>query len=127
MGEKECAPYDEEGYPTYDLYHDNKLLRDTSTSKSEYYSNTIYYEDEHLNNYSLANFDIVNKKSSFDEIKKSSIKIDDLNELGNKSSDVHITSGGTSYYYDDEGKIHNVGDEFETKPAEKYGPMKYEE
>ena len=110
---------DYEGY----LYKGDKLQRDTSIFRSEYYSNTAYYDNILLNNYFLANYD---KKASVkkEEIaKKSGINTDSATTGNKKSSDTHKTSGGTNYEVDDLGHVTVYGDEFETRPAEKYGPM----
>ena len=40
------------------LYYSNKLLRDTSNAKSEFYTNELYYTHETLNNFFLANYDL---------------------------------------------------------------------
>ena len=110
---------DVDGY----LYQNNKLMRDTSIIKSEYYTNTLYYNNINLNNYYLANYDEgsigkrekVNTNNGYNDYEKA-------NE-NKKSADIHKTSGGTEYYIDDWGNAKGVEVQYETREAEKYGPM----
>ncbi len=108
------------------LYQNGTLARDTSIIRSEFYTNTEYYKNINLNNYYLANYD----KQSIP--KKESVVIDpSVDEriiAGNsmKSADIHKTDGGTDYYVDEWGNLRGVDVTYETRPAEKYGPMKHE-
>lgn len=114
---------DSNGY----LYNDNTLMRDTSIAKSEYYTNTLYYDNVNLNNYYLANYDkewlakeaVVHEK----ENKKSKVDTSNATEGENKSADTHLTSGGTNYGVNAEGRVELYDAIPETKAAEKYGPM----
>ena len=40
-----------------------------------------------------------------------------------KTSDTHLTSGGTNYYVDEWGNVQGADITYETRPNEKYGPM----
>ena len=112
-------------YADYDgyLYKDDKLQRDTSIMRSEYYTDAGYYENILLNNYFLANHDTNAKIKKSEIAKKSNINTDSATTGTKKTSDPHKTSGGTNYEVDDMGRIVVYGDEFETRPQEKYGPM----
>ena len=114
---------DVEGY----LYQNDKLMRDTSIIRSEYYTNPLYYENINLNNYYLAYHDMGSIKKK--ELVTNSLESD--NEImtrgtsmeNQKSADIYKTSGGTDYYVDDWGHVKGVEIEYETREAEKYGPM----
>ena len=112
-------------YADYDgcLYKDGILQRDTSILRSEYYTDTGYYDNILLNNYFLANYDSKTKINKEDIAKRSGINTDSATSENKKSADSHKTSGGTNYEVDDFGHIVVYGDEFETRPQEKYGPM----
>lgn len=114
---------DVDGY----LYKDNKLMRDTSIIRSEYYTNAAYYENINFNNYYLANYDqtsigkrqhVVQSATSNSYSNGSAITSE-----SKKTSDAHKTSGGTNYYVDEWGTVHEADIIYETRPAEKYGPM----
>lgn len=107
------------------VYKDNKIMRDVSIERSEFYTNPAYYKSMVLNNYYLAYND-----ASFKEyIPKDTARVENYNtndysnKEGKKSADLHRTTGGLNYVVDDEGRVTTYGDTFETKPAEKYGPM----
>lgn len=113
---------DYEGY----LYKDDKLMRDTSILRSEYYTDTAYYENILLNNYFLAHHDNKAKIKKDEIAKKSGINTDLATKDNKKTSDTHKTSGGVNYDVDDMGRIVLHDAEFETRPAEKYGPMMHD-
>ena len=112
-------------YADYDgyLYKDNVLQRDTSILKSEYYTNTAYYDNILLNNYYLANVDTESNINKAAIAKKISLNKNNDSLDKKKSADIHKTSGGVNYEVDDMGRVRVYGDEFETRPQEKYGPM----
>ena len=113
---------DGDGY----LYYSNKILRDTTTAKSEFYTNTLYYREEALNNEYLATRD-----TSFIPFKVDRISRDDsasswTKQEAAKRAKQNVgkdTSGGTNYWVDEQGKIHVAETVDEMSVAEKYGPM----
>lgn len=109
------------------LYENNQLMRDTSIIRSEYYSNDLYYDNIVLNNYYLAYYDsgsIAKRETySYDTSKSEEIIADNIDRRNQKSADIYKTSGGTDYYVDEWGNAKGVEVEYETKEAEKYGPM----
>ena len=110
---------DVDGY----LYKDEKLMRDTSIIRSEYYTNALYYDNINLNNYYLANHDQGSIEKRNHVIRNSSSNGSMIVSETKKSSDAHLTSGGTSYYVDEWGNVQGADISYETRPAEKYGPM----
>lgn len=108
------------------LYFENQLQRDMSIAKSEYYTNTMYYDNIDLNNYYLARGDEITDMTILrkmrDEVKAKSNDSGD-NYTTQKSADTHKTSGGLNYYVDEYGRVKTYGDIYETQEAEKYGPM----
>ena len=112
-----------EYYADYEgnLYFNNELMRDTSIAKSEYYTNPLYYENDNLNNYYLAKYDsALNLGEYFSAVSVNGVE-SDMDKV-----EANAVSGGINYYIDDYGRIKTYGDEFETKPFEKYGPMPVE-
>ena len=111
------------------IYLNNELQRDTSIFKSEFYTNPAYYSEPNLNNYYLANYDSV--------VLPSTLKLGIRNNLDTSSviyqngdmvsvpkrNTASNTAGGTNYEVDEKGRVHMFDPEFETQPAEKYGPM----
>lgn len=114
---------DVDGY----LYQNNKLMRDTSIIKSEYYTNPLYYENVNLNNYYLANYDTgsIAKRETVERGSGESGEIitSGATNANQKTADAHKTTGGTDYYTDEWGNARGIEVQFETREAEKYGPM----
>ena len=104
------------------LYYDNELMRDTSIAKSEYYTDKAYYENINYNNYYLANHGHAITARELNSVSKSEINISQASAENTKSA-ASTTSGGTNYSIDAYGVVHTYGDTFETKEAEKFGPM----
>ena len=109
---------DSEGY----LYYDNVLMRDTSIAKSEFYTNTLYYNNVNLNNYYLAYFDNAGTAKDIEGEEKSEINASHMAKDSKKTS-ASNTSGGTNYSVDSEGRVQLYDPIPETSMAEKYGPM----
>lgn len=103
------------------LYYNNVLMRDTSNTKSEYYSNPIYYSDDALNNYYLAKYDTIQEIRL--QVSDNTISYDSKKGKTKDASGDGLITGGTNYYVDESGTVHTYGDIYETKPFEKFGPM----
>ena len=110
---------DVDGY----LYKDDKIMRDTSIIRSEYYTNALYYDNINLNNYYLANYDQGSIEKRNHVIRNSSSNASMIISETKKTSDTHLTSGGTNYYVDEWGNVQGADITYETRPNEKYGPM----
>ena len=104
------------------LYFDNELMRDTSIAKSEFYTDQAYYANTNYNNYYLANYGKAITVVELAGAVKSEVNLSKAN-VDSKKSIASNTSGGTDYSIDTYGVVHTNGDTFETKEAEKYGPM----
>lgn len=110
---------DVDGY----LYQNGALMRDTSVIRSEFYTNPVYYLNPNFNNFYLATYDEQSIAKRESVILDSSVDAKVMAEGSQKSSDTHKTSGGTDYYTDEWGLTRGVEVTYETRPAEKYGPM----
>lgn len=112
------------------LYFNNVLLRDTTTNKSEYYSNPEYYTNDQLNNYYLANYDVavVDGSKFFAQVGNANSNVDNNRVTTGRESDGGLSgkqapTGGTNYTIDAEGRIISQDKETDISGAEKYGPM----
>lgn len=105
------------------LYRNGSLMRDTSVIRSEFYTNPEYYTNVNLNNFYLATYDEKSIAKRETVILDSSVDARVIASGSQKSSDTHKTDGGTEYYIDEWGQARGVDVTYETRPAEKYGPM----
>lgn len=113
---------DSDGY----LYYSNQILHDTTTAKSEFYTNAIYYKEEALNNEFLALRDTSFKKFKVEKVEKSDNSSSWTKQEATaraRQNKGKATSGGTNYWVDEQGKIHVMEQAEEMTAAEKYGPM----
>ena len=97
-------------------------MRDTSIAKSEFYTNTLYYNNVNLNNYYLAYFDNAGTAKEIEGEEKSEINASHMAKDSKKTA-ASNTSGGTNYSVDAEGRVQLHDPIPETSMAEKYGPM----
>ena len=110
---------DMDGY----LYQNGALMRDTSVIRSESYTNPAYYTNPNFNNFYLATYDEKSIAKRETVILDSSVDARVIAGGSQKSADTHKTDGGTDYYIDEWGQARGVEVTYETRPAEKYGPM----
>lgn len=103
------------------LYYDNVLMKDTSISQSEFYTNLVYYTNVSLNNFFLANYDITDYTEVLKSNDKSDVNMTNANNEKTKTS-ASNTSGGTNYTVDAEGRVHIDESEFVISDLEKFGP-----
>lgn len=113
------------------IYFNNVLMRDTTTAKSEYYTNTAYYTDKNLNNFYLANYDKVVEPTLYHTSTSPSggfgPAITDLerdkNGSGSEKSSASRTAGGADYYVDNMGHVIVADKTGNISDFEKLGPM----
>ena len=113
------ADYD--GY----LYSDDKLLRDISLERSEFYSNTQYYYDANMNNLALSNIVSPYKSDTSNMAKSQVINEGNYNDGTNTSNPYNAVSnvaGGTNYYIDEYGRYRSAYVDPKISDFEIYGP-----
>lgn len=115
------------------LYYNNQLLRDTTTNKSEYYTDPAYYTNDYMNNAYLAShgdayqpIGRIGKDGKEDRSPEVTDYEADLNSTGSEKSSASRTSGGTDYTVDAEGHVSVPDHSAQISNEEKYGPKKVE-
>lgn len=98
------------------LYYANELMRDVSENKSEYYSNSLYYTNDSLNNFFLANFD-----AGFHDLEVIPVEKNTSN-TSNVIRKRGEATGGTNYTVDNSGTIHVNNAKQGLSALEKIGP-----